>query len=628
MLITKDVDNENGIDPFINSLTMPSVCHEVYRKLFMPVDSIALIPAFGYQNPEASSYKAIIWLKYISLTQNITILHSRNGGEKKILSFKLDGWHAETKTAYEFHGCVFHGCPRCYNESTFNALKNERMSQTYMKHLKRIELIKDNISNMVEIWECQFDELTKTDELMRQLVRDESDLKHPLKPRDALSGGRTNAIVLHYEGDADYIDFTSLYPYVQKYGTFPIGHPEIITENFDACIDNYFGLVFCRILPPRNLYHPVLPYHSNGKLLFPLCALCAQQSQQENCEHAEEDRCLEGTWVSLEIKTAVANGYQIKKVFEIWHWARTEQYNPLTKSGGLFTSYVNCMLKIKQEASGYPAWVESEEEKDRYIQDYYDKEGIRLDKNKIKSNSGLKALSKLLLNSQWGRYAMQTLKTVCKFVRTYQDLIDYFNNSQYEVKNLLFPTDDTAMILYEDNKDMHWGSNQTNVVIAAFVTAQARLKLFNEMLILGERVLYVDTDSIIYKRSLDLYTPKLGDFLGEFTNEIDPNEGNHIVEFVSAGPKNYSYKLDTGIFHSKVKGFSLNFAASKKIDFNRIKQIVCKMREENITIDQSTIVRNKQNWTLKTKTTAKIYRMVYDKRIIQPDLSTLPYGFK
>jgi hypothetical protein len=174
---------------------------------------------------------------------------------------------------------------------------------------------------------------------------------------------------------------------------------------------------------------------------------------------------------------------------------------------------------------------------------------------------------------------MQTLKTVCKFVRTYQDLIDYFYNSQYEVKNLLFPTDDTAMILY---KDMHWGSNQANLVIAAFVTAQARLKLFNEMLILGERVLY-DTDSIIYKRSLDLFTPKLGVFLGEFTNEIDPNEGNDIVEFVAAGPKNFSYKLDTGITHLKVKGFSLNFASSKMIDF---------LREENINIYQSTIVRN------------------------------------
>jgi hypothetical protein len=70
---------------------------------------------------------------------------------------------------------------------------------------------------------------------------------------------------------------------------------------------------------------------------------------------------------------------------------------------------------------------------------------------------------------------MQTFKTVCKFVRTYQDLIDYFNNSQYEVKNLLLPTDETAMNLFEDNKDIHWGSNQTNVVIAAFVTVKRDL---------------------------------------------------------------------------------------------------------------------------------------------------------
>jgi hypothetical protein len=33
------------------------------------------------------------------------------------------------------------------------------------------------------------------------------------------------------------------------------------------------------------------------------------------------------------------------------------------------------------------------------------------------------------------------------------------------------------MLLYQDNKEMHWGSNKTNVAIALFVTAQARLKL-------------------------------------------------------------------------------------------------------------------------------------------------------
>ncbi len=60
------------------------------------------------------------------------------------------------------------------------------------------------------------------------------------------------------------------------------------------------------------------------------------------------------------------------------------------------------------------------------------------------------------------------------------------------------------MLLYQDNKEMHWGSNQTNVVVEAFVTSQARLKLYNEMKLLDERVLYVDTDSIFYKRNLDL----------------------------------------------------------------------------------------------------------------------------
>lgn len=38
----------------------------------------------------------------------------------------------------------------------------------------------------------------------------------------------------------------------------------------------------------------------------------------------------------------------------------------------------------------------------------------------------------------------------------------------------------------------------TNVVIAAYTTAQARLKLYDYLDLLGERVLYYDTDSCIY----------------------------------------------------------------------------------------------------------------------------------
>jgi hypothetical protein len=147
------------------------------------------------------------------------------------------------------------------------------------------------------------------------------------------------------------------------------------------------------------------------------------------------------------------------------------------------------------------------------------------------------------------------------------------------------------------------------------------------MKLLGDRVMYVDTDSIFFKRFSGKYSPKLGDYLGEFTNEIGPSEGSHIIEFVSAGPKNYSYKLDTGMTHSKVEGFSLNYAASRRIDFDKIKNIVCNIRQERVSVRQSTLVRNKNDWSLRTKTSDKIDRMVYDKRIICDDLSTLPYGF-
>ena len=144
--------------------------------------------------------------------------------------------------------------------------------------------------------------MKREDENFKAFVQSEGDIKEPLDPRNALSGGRTNAIILHHIGKMGYVDFTSLYPYIQKYGQFPIGHPEIIIDNF-LSIEKYFGLIFCRILPPRDLYLPVLPFKVNGKLLFPLCGTCATDLQKK-CNHLPSERELEGTWVTLEVQEA------------------------------------------------------------------------------------------------------------------------------------------------------------------------------------------------------------------------------------------------------------------------------------------------------------------------------------
>ena len=229
-------------------------------------------------------------------------------------------------------------------------------------------------------------------------------------------------------------------------------------------------------------------YKVNGKLMFPLCASCSK-GLIKKCNHSTSERELEGTWVTLEIIESIKLGYKVTKIYEVWNYKNRVKYDPITKKGGLFTEYVNRFLKIKQEASGYPRWVKSENDKFKYIADYLTNEGIQLDKEKIAENTGLKTLSKLLLNSHWGRYAMNTDKTKCKFVKNPHELYNILYNVANETKDVIFPNDQIGICYYKDKKELHWGSNQTNVILAAFVTSQARLKLYEELRKFGKNIL-------------------------------------------------------------------------------------------------------------------------------------------
>ena len=52
---------------------------------------------------------------------------------------------------------------------------------------------------------------------------------------------------------------------------------------------------------------------------------------------------------------------------------------------------------------------------------------------------------------------------------------------------------------------------------------------------LGERVLFYDTDSVIYVKRPNTSNPPTGPLLGELKSELRASE--HIMEFLSAGPK-------------------------------------------------------------------------------------------
>ena len=97
------------------------------------------------------------------------------------------------------------------------------------------------------------------------------------------------------------------------------------------------------------------------------------------------------TWPSIEIQKACELGYHVVKLIEVWHFQ--------DRSSDLFKDYIDTCLKIKQETSGWPSWCRTEEDKLQYVREYQEKEGIKLDAEKIKKNPGLQSFAKLMLNS-------------------------------------------------------------------------------------------------------------------------------------------------------------------------------------------------------------------------------------
>jgi len=77
------------------------------------------------------------------------------------------------------------------------------------------------------------------------------------------------------------------------------------------------------------------------------------------------------------------------------------QYNPETGEGGLFVEYIKTFFKLKAEASGNSGWVRSPADEYLYVEAFWKSEGIRLDRQSMKSNAAKRSLAKLFLNSMW-----------------------------------------------------------------------------------------------------------------------------------------------------------------------------------------------------------------------------------
>ena len=81
------------------------------------------------------------------------------------------------RTAYEFNGCYYHGCPRCFPRSrhTTTARRGDRtMAECYEATLKKKTALEAACRGVVTKWECDWDREVKLDVSLGEFVEQET----------------------------------------------------------------------------------------------------------------------------------------------------------------------------------------------------------------------------------------------------------------------------------------------------------------------------------------------------------------------------------------------------------------------------------------------------------------------
>ena len=618
-------------DPF-DSITIASASLAVFQTNFLKANTIAIPAPDNYQSQyKAFSHSSIQWLEYEACSRNINIRHALNGGEVKLGPYHVDGYAVIDGliTIFSFFGCFFHGCRQCFNPHDRSPLTNRCFDELYSETMRRLIALQShyNVQSVNVMWEHDWNLLKRTDSRVKAFLQCYQE-PTPLNPREAFYGGRTEAICLRHMTSpnerVEYVDVTSLYPFVNATCDYPLGHPKIIRKDFES-IENYFGLIHAKVYPPRGLFFPLLPFRNdNGKLIFTLCRLCASlNNQTSECHHNDEERALRGVWVSIELIEALKKGYILAEMYEVWHFEE--------KTNDLFRDFIFTFLKLKQEASGYPPGVDDDVSRLAYIADYKENQGIELDPQKIAYNATKRQIAKLIVNSLYGKLGQRADKLTTTLVSRPERFFEYLFSSVYEISHFHFINDDVALVQWRYNSKCVQPSGNANVFLAAFTTAYGRLVLYKQLDLLQERVLYADTDSCVYRcNPLDSYTPPLGNYLGDLTSELEPDD--YICNWTAAGPKSYAYQTKKGKVVLKVKGITQNYENCKKINFDSLTELVENhlnnpAKEGSIPARYDKITRNMKAFELVNKERVINFSVVFDKRRLFPDGKTLPFGY-
>lgn len=592
-------------DP-LHSVTQSQLAMRIYLGGWKHLDQGVAPDIYVVKTKErkGKSWMQYVWLEEEQARYNNEIVHGGNGTGNEYYIPKLNayvsGYHDATKTCFMFYDCAQFDCEICRQKVDEDCrakqllLQNNIISLGYSVIIRRSHQVAQRYEGKEQEGTVHVD-------------------------RELFYGGRTEVFSAFADKnilnqDINYHDVCSLYPYVCAFKKLPIGKPTYLMKK-DVDMDRldwrngnrYFG--FARVKVECNKRD--------------LLGLLPSRDDEERLTFNLYDKV--GYWATEELYLALENGYKIVEVYQVIHFEE-DQVSDVALRG-----YIECFLRMKQESEkwtkhGASSDNPSEEEKDELVERIYQSNGriSRMRKENVCDNPVMRNIAKIFLNCLWGKFCQRQNRDVFCDITNYQEYEYLASNPKLDGNKMTFrqASDSVWKLHYVKNMECVQPNNKYNIFIAAYVTAHARCILHRQMLSIGpERVLYCDTDSIIFLSDAGQGKFRTGIGLGKWTDEY-PNKDIRIL--FAFAPKSYIIVEANDDMLWKSKGAWLTVENKAKLTLQRAQALIYNSMFEqdtpnpiemkNMTIFANTTDTRFAYASLMTRYNTKMLQCVYSKR--------------
>jgi len=163
-----------------NRIHVKIICHKQFRdgrehgifeqSIHMHLDYKTGCPRCNFRR---YSKVQIEWLENIMSFTGIPIQHVENDIEHRIRGTNkyADGYSKEHNTIFEFHGCYYHGCMKCYpDREVINRRNKKSFEWLYQYTLQKEQECRDQGYNLISIWQCDWNDLKKSPERLDEYM--------------------------------------------------------------------------------------------------------------------------------------------------------------------------------------------------------------------------------------------------------------------------------------------------------------------------------------------------------------------------------------------------------------------------------------------------------------------------